>query len=929
MLILIGMCFAEGAGVTFFPFGNNSSDQRLEKQDDAFTTISLNFDLQFFGKLFKELHVSTNGIIYFGQGSTSFIPVPFPLNGTQCVAAYWVDSDPREGGDIFHREVFDPDVLSSITDEVRKKFVNQAKFRSSWAFIVTFNNVPRFGCQRNVLYACHMVVNHQTILTSNGIDSFVIFLYDKLGYANAQIGFNAGDGKRYFLVPNSNIPSISNYALTESNVGEQGKWMFSISGEISSACGTNGLLDVYPKKVLFFGGQEVSITGPCFKRGHNSIDVMFGETKVNCPIINSLKIICITPYVDILGRIDLFLKHDNVPYISFISSHDVSDDLVKSKKLEIIEQDADTPFNVTWNVSSNPNNQILISGMQEDIVIDRAGKIITLERKQIYIKPPSTGIYEYRPDRFIERTDEQKSNQKTIRKISLSVDRSVFQKIIFEDNVDFSCDEWYDLQPNESEIERLKKVASRINPCQPSIPSNIPARLPGNFEMADTCHPSGKEWCNAFHPGAKVCYRSTVNPNDTTTQCCYDTEFQLILKSYGCGSLSMCDPSKSKLRHFTDEILPSIRCGEKPQTRAKYQEKRPPIDSEHFVPPRVGRATGDPHFMTLDDVEYDFNPVGEFIYLQGPGLMVQTRIAQFVGQDGSPKSASYFSAFAIKPSDSEVIQIEMTALKSLQVRLGNISLQHQSLGLGALFIDYINQSYVSVETGQGLKLQIQVLNGMLHTIITLDQLLKGKVFGLIGNWDDDPENDFMLPNKTFIPKNSSNVDIHYKFGMEWTTNENTSIFSYPVGLSWKDFQNKNFIPIFDDPPPDARCKGNKNCLFDLHVTGDINVGLANNEVEMIVNQVETMYQKIGETCVTNIDIPGGDIEVEYGGDRSFVKYTIICKPGREKRSVTCEKGRYSKPLDCNKLPSAVERNAVHFFTPMLLAIASLLHALQI
>lgn len=927
VIAFVATFFDAAKGVTFLPFGNDASDQRLEKQDDAFTTISVNFDLPFFGKLFKEIHVSTNGIIYFGQGSTSFTPVPFPLNGTQCVAAYWVDSDPREGGDIFYREVFDPNLLTSITDEVRKKFVNQATFRSSWAFIVTFNNVPRFKCRGSTIHPCHMVVNHQTILTSNGIDSFVIFLYDKLGYAYAQIGFNAGDGRRNFLVPHSNTANISNYALSESNVGEQGKWMFSISGEISSACGTNGLLDVYPKKVLFFGGQELSITGPCFRRGQKSIDVMFKETKVNCSIINNLKIICITPYIDILGRIDLHLKSDNISYNSFVISHDINDELVKFKKLEITREDADTPFNVTWKLSSNPNDQIIICGMQEDTILDRVGNIVSLERQQIYIKPPNTGIFEYWPNKFLKRTDEQKSNRNTIRKIYLSVDSFVLQKILIEARVEFLCNDWYNSQPSGLEIERFKEMTSRRNPCQPAVPADFPVRLSGNFEMDDTCYPSGKDWCDTFRPGAKGCYRSTNNLDNVTSQCCYNNNNQLLLGVNGGGSMSLNDPIKSKLRHFTMEILPFIFCYKLQHMYAKFYEKRPSINSRFFVAPRVRRANGDPHFTTLDDVEYDFNPVGEFIYLQGPGLMVQTRIAQFIGQDGILKPASYFSAFAIKSSDSEVIQIEMTALKSLQVRLGNDTLQPQSLGLGALFIDYINQSQVSVETGQGLKLQIQVLNGMLHTIITLDQILKGKVFGLIGNWDDDPENDFMLPNKTFISRNSSNVDIHYKFGMEWTTNENTSIFSYPVGLFWKDFQNKNFVPIFDDPPPDPRCKGNKNCLFDLHVTGDINVGLANNEVETIANQVETMHQEISETCILNFNISNGVIDFQYNvSDPTYVNYTIKCdsgfkSPGNEK--ITCIKGKTSEelPLKCvSKSSSSFLRSTLNFSQIFLVAL---------
>jgi hypothetical protein len=55
--------------------------------------------------------------------------------------------------------------------------------------------------------------------------------------AHAQVGFNAGDGKRFFLVDGSNTPNINQTALQQSNVGKAGKWMFdTASDDITSSC---------------------------------------------------------------------------------------------------------------------------------------------------------------------------------------------------------------------------------------------------------------------------------------------------------------------------------------------------------------------------------------------------------------------------------------------------------------------------------------------------------------------------------------------------------------------------------------------------------------------------------------------------------------------------------------------------------------------
>ena len=86
----------------------------------------------------------------------------------------------------------------------------------------------------------------QAVLATDGLLSFVIFLYadgeiqwttgdasegtDGLGGTPAQVGFDAGDGIRYFAVPSSQTDEIINIADT-SNVGIPGMWIFRIDGQ--------------------------------------------------------------------------------------------------------------------------------------------------------------------------------------------------------------------------------------------------------------------------------------------------------------------------------------------------------------------------------------------------------------------------------------------------------------------------------------------------------------------------------------------------------------------------------------------------------------------------------------------------------------------------------------------------------------------------
>ena len=56
-----------------------------------------------------------------------------------------------------------------------------------------------------------------------------------------QAGFNAGDGIRYFNIPNSRTPAIVNISST-SNYQQPGLWIFQVDGETveNSGCTLNG-----------------------------------------------------------------------------------------------------------------------------------------------------------------------------------------------------------------------------------------------------------------------------------------------------------------------------------------------------------------------------------------------------------------------------------------------------------------------------------------------------------------------------------------------------------------------------------------------------------------------------------------------------------------------------------------------------------------
>jgi len=82
----------------------------------------------------------------------------------------------------------------------------------------------------------------QCVLTTDGVRSFIIFLYadgliqwttggasggtNGLGGIEATAGYDAGDFRNFFNIPGTGTPEIINITRT-SNVGNPGVWMFS------------------------------------------------------------------------------------------------------------------------------------------------------------------------------------------------------------------------------------------------------------------------------------------------------------------------------------------------------------------------------------------------------------------------------------------------------------------------------------------------------------------------------------------------------------------------------------------------------------------------------------------------------------------------------------------------------------------------------
>ncbi|XP_064407749.1 sushi, nidogen and EGF-like domain-containing protein 1 [Halichondria panicea] len=191
----------------FYSFGQNSGDTTVPSNDDGSSEqITLQFgSFSYFEKQYTNLFVNPNGVISFDAAVSTVTPQSFPLSGLFLIAPYWADVDTNGTGTVYYRETRDNDVLRQARNDIMTFF--SRRFLPIFVFIATWDRVGHTDRTKEDASG-----------STNGF-----------GGTPAQVGFNAGDGKRFFSVPGSLIMNID----STTNVNIPGVWTFQVNGDIA------------------------------------------------------------------------------------------------------------------------------------------------------------------------------------------------------------------------------------------------------------------------------------------------------------------------------------------------------------------------------------------------------------------------------------------------------------------------------------------------------------------------------------------------------------------------------------------------------------------------------------------------------------------------------------------------------------------------
>ncbi|XP_013384885.1 protein mesh [Lingula anatina] len=426
-----------------------------------------------------------------------------------------------------------------------------------------------------------------------------------------------------------------------------------------------------------------------------------------------------------------------------------------------------------------------------------------------------------------------------------------------------ACLAWYYIDAREA-------LPADLEPCPVTLQQALRDR--GRFQADETCR-RDRPSCG-FHPGARHCVRSNDCSNSGAgQQCCYDSRGLLmnVIDSPGGGTLHKahvngCPESRTKrskyISHAIHDIAPYHLCCKRPSAKSNicsetYFKRRPSNDGWGYVPPRPAITFGDPHVVTLDGLKYTFNGIGEYSLLESTNhtFTLQGRASQLAGRDGQVIMATAWTSLAMAGANTSRVQVSVDELTGIEVMVDDEIIDFEELGnvvpgIEGIEIELlVNKTTVLVSFDvERVFLEVRENSGVLNFMLYLPNNLKGHVTGLLGVWNDNPDDDLQSRDGNILDSEASLEDIHYKFGETWRTEEQFSLFTYGIGESHGSHQNASFRPIFEllqldnetlQAEIEAVCGESVECRFDYTATGG-NAALAAASQDIIVTYAEVV-----------------------------------------------------------------------------------------
>ncbi|CAG0917036.1 unnamed protein product [Notodromas monacha] len=778
--------------------------------------------------------------------------------GLQLIAPFWARSNTFLGGGTSYLNTQSPSILEKAKNDVSAAFPGASGYNFRWALVVTWSQVPpSVEIASNGTSSPGPVLNRsstegtntfQLVLTTDGINSFVIFYYNKifwtkatnaLFYARAGLVRYDGIADYSFNMAGSCTAAIAGVA-DGSNIGSPGKYVFQVD---SSAVGQKGdcsgynnnqlSTSIYPSSVGLYGGELVKLSGACVdanKTAQCAIDdpsyagLVYGTAEA----VSGTAVTCLTPILFRVGRVDIYFR--------FTATNGTVDTVVKpiflnerpERTLTIAKRLVGNTINcdIKWDSAwFDGNNTVEIIHQPFDAA--KAPTVLTTVA--------NTGSTSIDASTFYTNTST------FIGDVGVRSSTGTLRPRVWANMEEFYSLFW----PGgyEADCVTFKKNADMPFQSLSCPPTEQQAITDPRF-LIDEKAPK------YYHPGAKSCYSSLIPAVTSIQECCYNSSGPIICNDPPNGGTNkMVTPRSYYWLHFQLDIIPYYMCCENDKISQAanaehcrgYYEKRPSDCGQNYRP-----RSGPPYL-----------PLG----------------ARF-GNTAAISTATVITAisFSCKSIPKVVVHFEPspdgTNIKFYTKDGNELGITQTTALAPNLTISKISSGSYLI-SGLDVDLEAGLAGGAMWTNAFVSQAHKGKgvVKGLLGNFDDDPSNDLKPRTGNALSASADMQSIHYNFGESWRVTSGESTMVYVLGMTYEQANDaSSFTPTFSVPDKSTFsaevqqvCEDNEACYFDYQVSKDLTLAAGTKRTqEAFVKKTNVLFQQV--SCPALADPANGRVK---------------------------------------------------------------------
>lgn len=641
-------------------------------------------------------------------------------------------------------------------------------------------------------------------------------------------------------------------------------------------------LSISPSFVSIFGNVPITIQGPPL---HDAIGVQIRindktAQMVNASITGDNAVTCILPYLYKNGRIQLDMlvkranstvhtfhgylyteKHRSQMHFEFVGTNSIKMAWDKSQfdegaslDVELLELAGGT-FNFRGVIKSNITNVGVYNGELDRLAGDAFRNLRNIHVVQIRSNSPSSRNLVNNP--IVSNLLNQLRGKS-------------------EPELHDYCYSWYIQDagaPRDAE------------PCPPTLQK---AQADERFEPVDDLA--------LYNPSADHGFMQKVPSLSGAAQRCVYKNGLLLTGPPSGGNVRSVSPNGDggEIAHFVADLLPWFACCNLPTSSSYcslYYERRPGDNGEDYVDPHCGCTVGDPHFTTFDGLYYTFVGLGEFWIIKSRDFSLQGRFTQYLNTQATVCTVYVMNQRSCKGDATVQLSLKENYIEimidgQIVAMNPNVTQPKRTIMHNGASIVIISPQDISVSFSSGYSFKFTYTPVVINMAAMVAEELKGKFRGLFGVFDDNQVNDLTLPNGNIVPTNADPETIH-DFGMQWMITCEESFFTYPLDKGFDSFHDNKFVPHFEVPdldklsPKDIEaCKGSLECLFDLSVTGSME--MATSTLKAVEN-FNSLARSLTVSC-DRISVPrNGYLEVQNYLEGSTVR--LACNANFELQGV--------------------------------------------